>query len=275
VAFPRRSSRTPRSRFTVGLLLLTAVTVLVLDLPGTGPLDPVRNLAAAIFRPVRAAGGAVLEPLSNGWKGAFGYDEVRDENDRLRAELEEQRGLEAEVERLQQDNAELRKVNGITVPDTPTKAVEVVSGPHSSFEQTVEVDLRGSNDVEAEMAVITGGGVLGRVVDTAGGRATVELLTTPGLKLGVSTKQGDLGTVEGQGAGQPLILTLDDSARVREGDRIFTSGIDRTAFPGDLAVGQVTKVTDAADGVSRRIEVEPSADLSSRYVRVVLRQAPG
>ena len=43
MAYSRRSSRNPRSRFTFGLLLLTAVTILVLDLPGTGPLDPIRG----------------------------------------------------------------------------------------------------------------------------------------------------------------------------------------------------------------------------------------
>jgi rod shape-determining protein MreC len=274
VAFPRRSSRTPRSRATIGLLLLTAITVLVLDLPGTGPLDPIRNVIATAFRPVRAAGSAVFEPISNGWKGAFGYDDVREENDRLREQLEEQKGLEAEVERLQQDNEELRKINGITIEDVPTKAVKVVSGPISSFEQVVQVDIGSSGHVKAGMAVITGGGVLGRVADTGAGRATVDLITTPGLKLGVATKQGDLGTVEGQGPDDPLILEIDDEVRLREGDLIYTSGIDRSAFPGELPVGKVSKITEADDGVARRVEVEPTADLASRYVRIVLREAP-
>ncbi|MCB0971302.1 MAG: hypothetical protein KDA97_07270, partial [Acidimicrobiales bacterium] len=70
MAYPRRSPRSPRSRFTLGLLLLTAVSLLVLDLPGTGPLDPVRNALATAFRPVQAAGNAIFEPIGNGWKGA-------------------------------------------------------------------------------------------------------------------------------------------------------------------------------------------------------------
>ena len=37
-------------------LAMTAVTLLVLDLPGTGPLDPVRGAFAAAFRPIRAGG---------------------------------------------------------------------------------------------------------------------------------------------------------------------------------------------------------------------------
>ena len=77
MAYNRRSTRSPRSRTTLALLVLTAVTILVLDLPGTGPLDPVRNVLSTAFSPIRAAGNAIFEPLSNGWKGAFGYDDVK------------------------------------------------------------------------------------------------------------------------------------------------------------------------------------------------------
>jgi len=276
VAFPRRSSRNPRSRATFALLLLTAVTVLVLDLPGTGPLDPVRSVFATAFRPIRAAGNAVFEPLSNGWKGAFGYDDVRDENDQLRKEIEERKGLEAEVERLQADNAELRKLNGITVEGVPTKAAKVVSGPLNSFEQVVRIDVGSSSKVKPLMAVVTGGGVLGRIADTDSASSTVELLTKPGVKLGAATTDGALGIVEGQGVGQPLLLTIDgdEDVDIEEGDWIYTSGIDRSAFPGDLPIGRVSKVTERADGLAPRIEVEPAADLSSRYVRVVLKDPP-
>ena len=117
MAFPRRSSRNPRSRATFALLLLTAVTVLVLDLPGTGPLDPVRSVLATAFRPFRAAGNAIFEPLSNGWKGAFDYDDVKDENADLKRQLEDAKGVELENERLIQENAQLREALGIEVQE--------------------------------------------------------------------------------------------------------------------------------------------------------------
>lgn len=274
MAYPRRSSRTPRSRFTLALLLLTAVTVLVLDLPGTGPLDPVRNVVAAAFRPVRAAGNAVFEPLSNGWKGAFGYGDLEDENARLRGELDERDGLEAEVERLEQDNAELRKLQNLEVADERTKAAKVVSGPITSFEQTVEIDAGTSGGVRRGMAVVTGGGILGRVADAKGSSATVDLLTSPSVRIGISTKSGDIGLAQGQGRGRPLLITLDRDVRLSKGDFVYTAGIDRTAIPGDVSVGKISKVTEAADGAPRVIELEPTADLGSRYVRVVLREAP-
>ncbi len=274
MAYNRRSTRSPRSRTTLALLVLTAVTILVLDLPGTGPLDPVRNVLSTAFSPIRAAGNAIFEPLSNGWKGAFGYDDVKDENEQLKAQLEEQKGLEAENERLEQDNAELREVNAIKVEGERTKAAKVISGPISSFEQIVVIDA-GGGDLAEGMAVVTGGGVLGRIAEVDSSSSTVDLLTKPGLKLGVATRKGTLGIVEGQGPNRPLVLTLDQPEEgLEEGDYIYTSGIDRTAFPGDLPVGKISKITEVAEGVAPRYEVTPTADLTARYVRVVLKEPP-
>ena len=275
MAYSRRPSRSPRSRTTLALLLLTAITLLVLDLPGTGPLDPIRGAFAAGFRPIRAAGDAVFEPFSNGWKGAFGYGDLKDENEQLKAKLEARKGQEAEIKRLQQDNADLRAINGVKIDGVKTKVAKVISGPLNSFEQTVEIDAGSSDGVKKGMAVVTGGGVLGRVTGTHAHTATVELITESGVVIGVATKEGDLAKATGQGLGKPLrVVGIEDDARMNTGDYLYTSGIDRSAFPGDLYVGRISKVGKSVDGIPRTIEVEPSADLTSRYVRVVLKDPP-
>ncbi|WP_426572166.1 rod shape-determining protein MreC [Aquihabitans sp. McL0605] len=281
MAYNRRPSRTPRSRFTLALLLLTAVTLLVLDLPGTGPLDPVRNVFASAFRPVRAAGNAVFEPFSNGWKGAFGYGDLKDENEKLKSQLEDRKGQDAEIKRLTQDLADQRRINGVTVDQVRTKVARVISGPLNSFEQTVEIDAGSSDGVKKGMAVITGrvsgsgGGVMGKISDVRSNTATVELLTESGVSIGVRTKDGDLAKAVGQGLNKALnVEGIEDATRIEVGDYLYTSGIDRSPFPPDLYVGKVSKVGKTVDGVPRTIEVEPSADLTSRYVRVVLKDPP-
>jgi rod shape-determining protein MreC len=281
VPYSRRPSRTPRSRFTLALLLLTAVTLLVLDLPGTGPLDPVRNAFATAFRPVQAAGNAVFEPFSNGWKGAFGYGDLKDQNEQLKAELEERKSEEAEVARLRQDNADMKQIIGVKVESLEDRVAKVVSGPLTSFEQTVEIDVGWSDGVKEGMAVITGrtsgagGAVMGKIAAVRSNSATVELITQSGVSIGIRTKDGILAKATGKGEDKPLeVEGIPDAARIAEDDYVWTSGIDRSPFPPDLYVGKVSKVGEAADGVPRTIEVEPSADLTSRYVRVILKDPP-
>ncbi len=280
MAYSRRPSRTPRSRFTLALLLLTAVTLLVLDLPGTGPLDPVRNAFGTAFRPLRAAGSAVFEPLGNGWKGAFGYGDLEDDYEELKAELEERKSEEAELARLRQRNADLSRISGVTIEEQKTKVAEVVSGPLNSFEQTVEINVGSGDDVKKGMAVITGrtsgrgGAVLGKIVEVRSDSSTVELITERDVATGIRTQKGDVGKATGQGLDEPLLIEGVEETTLGVGDYLWTSGFERSRFPADLYVGKVTKVGEAVDGVARVVEAEPAADLTSRFVRVVLRDPP-
>lgn len=274
MAFPRRSSSTPRSRATFGLLVLTAVSLLVLDLPGTGPLRPIRNVLASAFSPVRSAGDAILEPFSNGWKGAFGYGDLKEENDRLRAELAATAGQEADVERLEAKVRDLERLNGIAVEDLRLLTAEVVSAPLNNFDHSVEIDQGSGDGVKAGMAVVTtGNAVFGRINTTTGGRSTVTLITTADFQVGVRLADGTRAVAQGQGRGRPLLIDSVEVTRAKVGDWVYTSGVEQSPFPKDLKIGKVTKV-DNVPGQGTTLEVEPLADLASVYVKVVLKDPP-
>ena len=262
-------------------MLLTAVTLLVLDLPGTGPLRPVRNVLATMFSPIRSAGDAVFGPFSNGWKGAFGYDDVKRENDQLKAKLDERKSEAGEIARLDAKVAQLEKIVGVEVGDVKTITAEVVAVPVSNFDPTVEIN-RGSDDgIKQGMAVITGltkgtgGGLLGRVTEVRGGSATVSVVTTATFEVGVRLVTGELAVLKGQGQDKPLLVEgIPSTVEVKPGDWIYTSGVESSQFPGDLKVGQVTKVRESGSGLSKVAEVEPLADLSGAYVKVALKDPP-
>ena len=274
MAFPRRSSSTPRSRATFGLLILTAVSLLVLDLPGTGPLRPIRNVLASAFSPIRSAGDAILEPFSNGWKGAFGYGDLKAENDRLRAEFAATAGQDADVERLQDKGRDLERLNGIAVEDLRLLTAEVVSAPLNNFDHSVEIDQGSGDGVKSGMAVVTtGNAVFGRINTTTGGRSTVTLITTADFQVGVRLADGTRAVAQGQGRDRPLLIDSVEVTRAKVGDWVYTSGVEQSPFPKDLKIGKVTKV-DTIPGQGTTLEVEPLADLSSVYVKVVLKDPP-
>lgn len=274
MAFPRRSSSTPRSRATFGLLVLTAVSLLVLDLPGTGPLRPIRNVLASAFNPVRSAGDALLEPFANGWKGAFGYGDLKAENDRLRDELAATAGQDADIERLQAKVRDLERMHGIDAGDLRLLTAEVVSAPLNNFDQSVEIDQGSGDGVKAGMAVVTSGNaVFGRIDTTTGGRSTVTLITTADFQVGVRLADGTRAVAQGQGRNRPLLIDSVEVTRAKVGDWVYTSGVEQSPFPKDLKIGKVTKV-DAPPGQGTTLEVEPLADLASVYVKVVLKDPP-
>lgn len=280
MVFPRRSPRSPRSRYTLGLLVLTAITLLVLDLPGTGPLQPVRNVLAGAFRPIRSAGDTVFAPISNGWKGAFGYDEVSEENDRLRAELEDAKADEAELARLEVENRALKEQQQVKMVGVSLKTAKVVSGALSSFDETVEIDVGSGDGIKDGMAVVSGmaedsgGALLGRVEKISGGRSKVQLLTSPDFVAGVRVK-GALGILRGQGRGRPLLIEqIPASVKLKKGTFVYTAGIEDSPFPEDVAVGRVRSVDVSTDRQTQSVEVDPLVDLASVYVKVVLKDPP-
>lgn len=281
MAFPRHSSRSPRSRYTLGLLLLTAVTLLVLDLPGTGPLKPVRNVLAGIFSPIRSAGDAVFAPISNGWKGAFGYGDLKDENDRLKARIEDEKGDQAELDRLRREVADLEKLNGVAAGDVRTRTARVIAESPSSFDASVEIDQGSGDGVKRGMAVITGltrgtgGGVFGRIIEVQPGRSKVQLITDPDFEIGVRLEDETRAVLQGQGRNKSVVVEgVPNTVKVKAGDYVYTSGIQDSSFPADLAVGRVLRVLTSPNGLSKSLEVRPLADLSSVYVKVVLKDPP-
>lgn len=257
------------------------MTLLVLDLPGTGPLKPVRNLLGTVFSPLRSAGDAVFEPFGNGWKGAFGYGDLKEDNDRLKAELDERKSESAEIARLEAEIEQLRRVVEIDPDGVSTVTAKVTAVPVSNFDPSVEIN-RGTDDgVKKGMAVITGvtdgtgGGLLGRVTEVRGGSSTVSLVSTATFEVGVRLVSGDLAVLSGQGRDKPLLLEgVASAVELEEGDWVYTSGVEGSQFPGDLIIGRVSAVRDSANGLSKEADVEPLADLTGTYVKVVLKDPP-
>ncbi|MCU1351389.1 MAG: mreC [Acidimicrobiales bacterium] len=275
MAYPRRTGRT---RFTLILLVLTSLTLLAVDLPGTGPLKPVRNAFGSVFSPFRSAGDAVFKPVTEAWHGMFAYGDVKKENERLRRQLEKLSSDKARMKLLEQQNAELKRIAGVKAGQEPTVTAQVTSGPLSSFDRTIEIDQGSGQGIKKGMAVITEGGLLGKISRVSGHSSTVILLTEPSFEVGVKLpKSREQGIGHGQGQGRPLVVDdgIDAKAKISKGDDVFTSGTDRSYYPPGLLIGKVTNVAKTSDGTALDLTVEPTADLSAvSYVKVVLREPP-
>lgn len=269
-----RSRRTGRSRFTLVLLILASITLLTLDFRDSGPVNSLRDGAAVVFDPVRSAGQAVGRPFGNAWDGVFGENDLKQQNQRLRRQIDEMKARQVEEVVAQRDyQGLLDQLDLKQVSDIPTVAARIVSGPLNSFSNTLEID-RGSGDgLKKGMAVVTKAGLVGQVVRTTGSRATIELITAPTVRFGIRlAKLGDRGIAEGTGAtGQLEVRGIGESVGVEKGDLIVTSGQVDSPIPPDIPVGTVKSVALTADQVDKTLVVEPLADLGSlTFVSVLL-----
>lgn len=278
---PRRSGR---SRLTILLLVLTSITVLTLDFRGVGFLGDARRAVGSALSPLQGAADFVATPFQNTWNGITTYDELADENDALRTQVEQ---LEGEVARNADVAAQYDELVGqVDIPwigALSTATARVVQQPPSSFSHVIGIDKGSGAGIRVGMPVVVGngdslGGLVGRVVEVGAGSASVQLVTDPEFRVGVRMVTSQrFGTAAGQGAGRDLLIDTgiepgEADAEIPSLEIITTSGIDdRSSFPASIPVGKVTRTRPANGGLTLEVFAEPLADLQGlSFVSVVL-----
>ncbi len=248
---------------------------MTIDARGFGPVQSLRRAVFSVTQPVSSGLGWAISPVTDGWNGAVHYDDLEEENARLRQRLAE---LEGRVEQLPDNQLELEQLLAATelefIDDTPRVTARVVSDRRTGLERIVELD-RGSDDgVEEDMPVVTGEGLVGRVVLVTADRSIIRLITDPRLSVGVvSPASGALGVTSGSGEGEDIVVDIeaDSLEAVTTGGTFETSGFDRSRYPGGIPVGRV--VVDEERDI-RTIEV--AADLERlAYLTILLVPEPG
>lgn len=277
MAVYRRSSR---PRYTLLLVVLTSITLLTLDQRGSGfgLVGTIRDVARDAFAPVQDAADAVFSPVGDFVQGSLRYGDVEDENQRLRARLAEQEGelLRARDSRREQ-RALLDQQALDFVDDVPSVASRVVQRSDARFGQTIELDRGRDAGVAPGMPVVTGAGLVGRVVDASGRRSTVLLVTDPTSNVGVRfSLSGDVGVAAGRGRASSLRIDLVEPASVvARGEILVTSGLEQSAFPPGIPVAQVRAFTAATGALQQDVTAEPVVDLARLGVVKVLQWSGG
>jgi rod shape-determining protein MreC len=272
------SRRNGRSRVTLLFLVLLSITVLTLDFrgDGSGIIDRIRDTAGDAVAPVRDAAGSVLSPISSGFNGLTGYDDLEDENAQLKARIEELKGLDTQDQDAVRELRELMKLQdlGEWAMSLPQVSARVVAAPFSNFEQTIELDKGSDDGVRVDLPVVTGAGLVGRVVDVSSKRSLVRLITDPASSVGVRTaRTAHAGIATGEGAGRRMSVGfVDPTDDVRVNDLMVTSGLDggSDVYPPSIPVGRVTKAENEPGELQQRVEIRPLAAISQlRFVKVL------
>jgi rod shape-determining protein MreC len=229
-------------------------------------------LHASAFGAVAAVQGgstAVTHGVRGFWSHYIALIGASRENEQLRArllslegELQAERARSAAVIALEQ----ALKLQQSVVP--PTLAARVIAGSPAPGTLTVTIDRGTSDGVMPNMAVISGEGVVGRVIGQPTAHAAlVQLLNGKSANTGAMIeKTGDAGLAAGGFADGFLRLELLSSgANVTVGDRIVTSGQDGI-YPAGFLIGHVTAVNGT--GKAREVVITPVVNFS--HVDLVL-----
>ncbi|HEX6595640.1 MAG TPA: rod shape-determining protein MreC [Acidimicrobiales bacterium] len=268
--------RSRRHRFFLLLLVLTSITVITLDYRdgGGGSLESLRRGARDALAPLQNVASDAFEPVGNFFGGITRYRSLQRENDRLRAELEDARGAQLSEEGAERERQALLDLMRLDFASTiPAVAARVVSTSPSNFQHTVVVDRGSDKGVAVGMPVVTGAGLVGRVLEVSQTRSTIRLLTDRSSSVGVRlTGSGEVGIASGSGAREPLDVDfVAAGTKVAEGEALVTSGVDGSAYPPEVPVGTIKSFNTPPGAIQQEIRMEPAVDLGRlEFVKVLL-----
>lgn len=267
---PRRTSR---PRFTLGLIVLTAITLITLDYraDGGGVTGTVRDAARTALSPVGTAIDFVLTPVGNTVGGILDFGRVRRENARLRDELAKAR---SEVAGAQDARRELQTAQDELdlggASDIASVAARVTGSSPSVLQSTIEIDKGTEDGIAKNMPVVSGGALVGRIVRATKSSSTVQLLSDPTLSVGVRlSRTGDLGVATGDGSNLEISL-VEPTTEVKTGDAVVTSGLQQSEYPPGLPVGKVRSARRDDAELAQVVQVRPIVNLRRlSFVRVL------
>ena len=193
-------------RRVIALLVLTSILLITLDQRGNAVIDRARSVFSLILEPFDAASRAVSRPIINAWRGVTEYDELVKENERLQAELDNQRGAEIEYRAGILEYQELLTLNQLLGASSyPSQTAQVQGASPTNFGYTVEIDKGSVDGIAVGMPVVNGGGLVGKITQVRPNSSVVLLITDPDFSIGakVLTEAPQQPTItvatEGQG----------------------------------------------------------------------------
>jgi len=169
--------------------------------------------------------------------------DVRDENKRLRSELDRV-NMENQYLRTELSTADRASSLAIFQQHSPLKTVaaHIIGNTTGTGGQVVIIDRGAPSGVQNGMAVITPDGIVGKVISVYPTASMVRLVTDQTFAAGViSQKHRVHGTLRGQGHSTVIIDHIQNEQTVETGEWFYTSGDDRI-FPKGLPVGQASVV---------------------------------
>jgi rod shape-determining protein MreC len=264
------------------LLSVALITVYFRESSEDGVLHEAQRIGVSILTPFEVAGERVSRPFRDAWGWTSDLVGAKEENARLKEELEVLRKANIENQTAAAENDQLKeRLDYIEGPSFPAGydavPTAVIAKPPSIFAQQVTVAAGSSDGVQLDDPVVTDDGLVGIVTEVTSNAAQVQLLTDQDSHVSARVLGGSaFGIVDrGPSDGSTLVLNrVPKDEVVNEDDIVITSGWRvaglTSLYPRGIAIGKVSGVSRRDVDLYTRIQVTPFVDFDSLEHVIVL-----
>jgi rod shape-determining protein MreC len=263
------------------MLLLTNLVIMAVDARDSATRQRlIRVWIQALVSPAQSISSGASGAGTNLVKQIVNFRSTAVENERLKRQLTE---TELKLQNARQAVVENERLKDLLNLKEQTGydqiAARVIARDSSLWFNTITIDRGSSSGVALNMPVVTGSGIVGRVIAVSPWTAQVMMITDEKAAAGAIVGQlggsGALGSVRGLGqSGLVEMRYVSGLEKVEVGDYILTTGQDGIYPPG-LGVGEVVQMNHGTATQPHQILIKPSAKLDQlEEVAVLLYRPP-
>jgi rod shape-determining protein MreC len=264
-----------RIALSSGALLLLSLHLLSTGVRLSGPLAAPATLLMEVLRLPQTATARMAQGASAMVRNYFALVGVRQENDRLRAELariQTERARTAELDRENRRLAELLELRDVM--GFKAVAADIIGSDATGLAHTLVLGRGERNGLKPGMAVLSNEGVVGKVITTSPNAARVLLIDDHNSAVDVFDQRSRArGMVFGNVEGGLSMIYVERKEDIRPGDPLVTDGLDGS-FPRGLLIGHVTSVVREGPGLFLTVAAAPAVDFRRLEQVLVLTEQP-
>ena len=242
-------------------------------------LPLIEDLAFGAFARVQGGMAAMSDGTTSIWRNYFALRGVVADNAALKAQVASLQGqLQAETAISNQTHALEQTLQLQASVTERTLAARVIAGDPSPGALTITIDRGTADGVHANLAVIAGGGVVGRVFGQPQAHASkVQLLIGRNAAAGAVIQRIAAGGVAiglGNNEDPPLHMQfINKSYEIKAGDAVLTSGQDGI-FPAGFLIGTIERAERGGGTTYKLIAVRPAVNFSHLDLVLVVLNPP-
>jgi rod shape-determining protein MreC len=265
----------------LGILLLTNLIIMAVDARDSVTRQRMlRVWVQALASPAQSISSGASGAGSNFVRQIVNFRSTASENEVLKQQLST---AQLELRNAQQATTENERLKALLNLKERTGfeqvTARVIARDSSTWFNTITINRGSSSGVALNMPVVTGTGIVGRVIALSPWTAQVMMITdekaAAGAIVGQLGASGALGPVRGLGErGLIEMRYVSGLEKVEAGDYVLTTGQDGIYPPG-LTVGEVVQVKSGTATQAHEILIRPGAKLDQlEDVAVLLYHPP-
>lgn len=252
----------------MSLVTIALLVVIGVSANKSSKLNWLSNILSVPLKPVQGFFTSAGREIEDFFAYFQDIDELRKENEALKAEVEELRRQNREYSELKAKNDELRRALNLKAEfaDYTITGANIIAVEPGNWFSVFKVDVGEQDGIRADFPVVTGSrGLVGRVLDTDKSTSNIQtIIDEESAVSGWIAKPGGghaivKGDLELKQEGLCKLIYIPIEVDIEVGDIVETSGVGGI-YPKGIEIGKVIEVRKTNSELGRYAIIQPTAD---------------